>query len=514
MTVIRSPCLGVTKGWLVSVRCVSTPPPDGRRARTQRSGDRYPTAVLLVALSGLFATTFPVTVLTLALPSMADDFGVSDAAMAWVVTLPMIASALALPVLGKLGDLKGHRRVFVAGFALATVLTALSATATSAPQLIGWRTLAQVAGTATMPSSLALINSVHQGSRRARAMGWWSMTSAGAPVVGLSVGAPVIDAFGWPTLFLVQAGLMVVPVIASWRVLRETPIREARFDLPGAASLAVGVGPLLLVANQVADWGVTELRTLVCVALSVVGLRTFWGVERRSPSPLVPPSFLRSRPIVSVYLVSLFSGASYMGGFFLASLLLVQQFDYSLTSAVPILSIRPVLFAAFSPVGGALTNRFGSRLATTVGCTSLAGGLGGLALGSAVDSLLVVVLVGFIFQGIGYGLLRPASTTALANAVVERDLGVAGATERLVGQVGVVFGITIMAAVYGGDVGRFPPAFTLGAAAAVLAALAARGLVGRRVEARADAPADVFTEEDARPPEPAGEGAACCATDR
>lgn len=441
--------------------------------------------MLLVAISGLFATTFPITVLTLALPSMARDFDVSDATMAWVVTLPMIASALALPVLGKLGDLNGHRRVFVTGFALATLLTALSATATSAPQLIAWRTLAQMAGTATMPSSLALINSVHLGPQRAKAMGWWSMTAAGAPVIGLSVGAPVIDAFGWPTLFLVQAALMVVPVTASSLVLRETPAREARFDMPGAASLAVGIGPLLLLASQGPSWGIDDVRSWICVAAAIAGLRTFWVVERNSPSPLVPPSFLRERGIVSVLLVALFTGASYMGGFFLASLLLVQQFDYSLTSAAPILSIRPVLFAAFSPVGGWLTNRLGSRAAVIVGCTSLAGGLAGLALGAAVGSLLVVVVVGFVFQGVGYGLLRPAATTALADAVSEADLGVAGATERLVGQVGVVFGITVMAAAYAGDVDRFPAAFVVGVAAAVAAVVAARGVAHRSSTARA-----------------------------
>lgn len=97
---------------------------------------RYPRSVLLVGLTGLFATTFPVTVLTLALPTMAEDFGVEETGLAWLITLPMLCSALALPVLGKLGDLYGHRRVFVTGFALAAVTTALSATATTPAVLI------------------------------------------------------------------------------------------------------------------------------------------------------------------------------------------------------------------------------------------------------------------------------------------------------------------------------------------------------------------------------------------
>ena len=434
--------------------------------------------MLWVALTGLFATTFPITVLTLAIPTIAEDFGVDEAGLAWLITLPMVASALALPVLGKLGDIHGHRRVFLIGFALATVFTALSATATNMWILIAWRTLSQVAGTSTMPSSLALINSVHRGRRRAKAMGWWSMISAGAPVVGLTIGAPAIDALGWPTLFLLQASLMVVPVIASWGVLRETPKQVARFDLPGALALGIGIGPLLLVVSEVRSWGVLSVPTVVCAVLTVAGLIAFVSIERRSPAPLVPLWFLQARATSSTLLVALFSSAAYMGGFFLASLLIVQQFDYSLTSAVPILSIRPVLFAIMSPVGGWVTGRLGSRISTIAGCVSLGGGLIGIAVGSAADSLLIVVAVGFILQGTGYGLLRPGTTTALADAVEERDLGMAGAAERLIGQLGVVFGITSMASIYASDIDRFPVAFAVGAGFAVLAAVAALGMAG------------------------------------
>ena len=448
----------------------------GRVAARIDAAGAYPRSVLVVAITGLFATTFPVTVLTLAIPTIAEDFDTSQASLAWLITLPVLASALALPVLGKLGDLYGHRRVFVAGFALATLFTALTATATNPALLIAWRTISQVAGGSTMPSSLALINSVHHGESRARAMGWWSMTAAGAPVIGLTVGAPAIDAFGWQTLFMVQAALMVVPVLASWLVLRETPRRFASFDIPGAVALAVGVGPLLLGVNQAPEWGVTSPSIIACLLLGLVGLVVFVAIEQRVTAPLVPLSFFHHRDIVASLSSGFFTGAAYMGGFFVASLLLVEQFDYTLTSAVPILAIRPALFALFSPVGGRLAGTAGSRTGVVAGAVALAIGMSGLALGSATDSLLVVVCVGFIFQGIGYGLLRPATTTALADAVDERDFGMAGAAERLTGQVGVAFGITIMATVYGGEVNRFPPSFVVGLVFAVVGAVAALGM--------------------------------------
>lgn len=461
---------------------VAAPPP-GRIAARLDAPDRYPRAVLLVALTGLFATTFPITVLTLAIPTIAHDFDTNQAGLAWLVTLPVLASALALPVLGKLGDLYGHRRVFVAGFAIATAATALTATATSPALLIAWRTVSQVAGGSTMPSSLALINSVHRGRERAQAMGWWSMIAAGAPVVGLTVGAPVIDAVGWQALFLIQAGLSVVPVLASWLVLRETPRRDARFDVLGAVVLAMGVGPLLLGVNQAPEWGVVSPAVLGCVGVGLAGLAAFAVVERRVAAPLIPLAFFRTRDVAATLTSGFFSSAAYMGGFFVASLLVVEQFGYSLSSAVPILAVRPVVFALLSPVGGRLAGRTGSRATTIAGTMALVAGLAALAIGSATDSLAVVVALGFLGQGVGYGLLRPSVTTALADAVDDVDLGMAGAAERLTGQVGVAFGITLMATVYGGEVDGFPPSFAIGVVFAVLAAVAALGLRGPRRDA-------------------------------
>jgi MFS family permease len=164
---------------------------------------------------------------------------------------------------------------------------------------------------------------------------------------------------------------------------------------------------------------------------------------------------------------------------------------------VPILSIRPVLFAVVSPVGGWVTGRAGSRWSALAGCVALTGGLVGLAFGSAADSLVVVVVAGFVLQGTGYGLLRPAVSTALADAVDVRDLGVAGATERLVGQLGVVFGITIMAALYASDTDRFPLAFGVGAAFALLGTAASLRLAGARGRGRRPAPVDAEIPVDA-----------------
>jgi MFS family permease len=162
------------------------------RARLE-AGGRYPTWVLLAALAGMFATTFPITILAVSLGNIAREFGTRETTVAWVISAPMLLSAVTLPLLGKLGDLYGHRRVFLIGFAGATVVAGLTAMAWGAGSLIALRTLAAVLGGATQPTSMALIFSVFGREERVRAMGWWSMTGAAAPALGLIAGGPLVD---------------------------------------------------------------------------------------------------------------------------------------------------------------------------------------------------------------------------------------------------------------------------------------------------------------------------------
>jgi MFS family permease len=144
-----------------------------------------------------------------------------------------------------------------------------------------------------------------------------------------------------------------------------------------------------------------------------------------------------------------------------------------------------------------LAQRFGNRIVATVGCALLAGGLAGLAVGSAARSLAIVVGVGFLLQGIGYGFLRPPITTALTNSVEQRDLGVAAAAERLMGQIGVAFGITTLAAVYAGDVDRFAPGFAVGAVLAAVSAVVCLGMQRGRTHVAPLSPVEVALDETA-----------------
>lgn len=418
------------------------------QARLTASG-RYPRWVLLTALTGMFATTFPVTLLAVSLPTIADDFDASETLIAWVISGPLLASAVALPILGKLGDLYGHRRVFLTGFTISTLVTALTVVAWDPYSLIAMRGLAVVIGAATIPSSMALINSVHAPSERAKAMGWWSLVAAGSPAIGLVIGGPLIDAVGWRPMFGIQAVLSIVPVITAFLVLRETPRRvDVGFDVLGALTLALGAGGLMLALNQAPDHGLDGF-VVTAIVVGVAGLATFVLVESRVAFPLLPLAFFRRRNFTASLLAALFSGAAYMGGFILAPLLLQSVFAFSVSTTSLVMLVRPLSFSATSPVGGSVATRIGERPVAMFGSLAIAVALLLLGVGARADMVLLVVFA-LVLQGIGNGTAQPTITATLSNSVDEADLGIAAAAQRMTFQVGSAMGITVLTSIYGG----------------------------------------------------------------
>lgn len=450
-------------------------------ARLEESG-RYPTWVLVTALAGMFATTFPVTILVVSLGDIARDLGTTEPALAWVVSGPLLGAAVSLPVLGKVGDLHGHRRVFLAGFALATVVTGATSLAWNAGSLIAFRTAAQVIGAATQPTSMALIMGVFRPEDRVKALGYWSLVAAGAPSVGLVAGGVIVDAVGWRLIFVLQAAFALLALLAATVVLRETTRRaRVRFDVVGAAWLAVAAGGLMLALDQTRALGWSHPLVAVAAVAAPLGALAFVRTERRVTDPLLPLGFLRQRNFAAPLVALLFGGAAYMGGFILAPLVLRFVFGYSLSATALIMLVRPLTFSASSPFGGHLATRAGERQMAMIGMGTLGGALLVIAVGVARESLPVLV-AGLLLQGLGNGLGRPSLSASLMNAVEEEHFGIASAVQRMTWMVGGAVGITVLTVVYGGEnaASAFVPAYLVGSASGVLALAATTGIRSTR----------------------------------
>lgn len=414
-----------------------------RVAERVEASPRYRWWVAWTVLAGLFAVGFTITLLSVALPRIARDLRSDTATLTWVLTGPLLAVGVLGPTLGKAGDIWGQKRIYLLGLSGAGVFAALTAVAWDAGSLIAFRVIGAAMGAAAGPASMALILRCFSPEERVKAMGYWSLVGAGAPVLGVVAGGPAVELFGWRWIFAVQAPLVLGAVAAGAAVLPETE-RSARtpLDLPGAALLSAGVASLLFGLNRGPEWGWTAPGTVAGFCVTPLALAGFAVWERRTPHPLLDLDYLR-RPNFTFPIASqFFSNFAYMGSFILTPLYLSQAFGYG-ENRIGLLTIaRPLAFSTVAPVAGSLTVRVGERAAAVVGTSTVVAAMLLFARVAPGTSDLAVA-GGLALAGVGLGVSSPALAASMANAVDEANLGIAGAAQQMIVQVGVVAGIQL-----------------------------------------------------------------------
>lgn len=394
----------------------------------------------------MFSVGFSITILGVAIKDIAAELGSSEATVSWVITGPILTFALVGPALGRAGDVLGHRRVYLVSLTLSAVFAGLIALSWDAGSLIAFRILGAAGGAATGPSAMAMINRVFDRDNRVQAMGYWSMVGAGAPVLGVVAGGPIIDNYSWRWIFVFQVPVTLLAVVMAALILPETK-REAnlRFDTRGAILLGASLGGLLFGVNRIPVWGVGHPAVWLALGLFVVAMSAFIRVEQRVATPLLPLHYVRQRNVAMPVAAQFFLNFAYMGGFIITPLLLQDEtaFDFSATKAGLYTIVRPATFAIAGPLMGYVAIKLGERFNATLGSVGVVVSMGMLAIG-AHQLTSSWILVGLALSGFGLGAGSPALSAAVANSVDESDFGIAGAAQQMTAQIGVVFGIQIM----------------------------------------------------------------------
>ncbi|OAA29511.1 arabinose efflux permease family protein [Frankia sp. EI5c] len=429
--------------------------------------------VLLTCLTAMFATTFTATLLTVSLRPVAKDLDSSVGVISWAVTGSLFALAVAMPILGRIGDIRGHRRTFLAGTTLAVVFSAATGLAWDATSLIAFRIIAQLAGSATIPASFAMLFNVFPPHERVRPSAWASGVLSGASVTGLAIGGVIIDAIGWRAVFFLQAGIAMVPLIAAIRVLpADHSARRASLDRAGAAVLAVAVFALTFGVNRAAAWGPEPI--IIVLLAAVPGL--FWllvVVERRSTEPVLPLELLAKRGVRAAGLTSFLIAGAHMGNFLVTPLLLQGVFGLSVSLTSVVTMCRTLSIALAAPSASWLGTRLGPRLLASLAGCAYAASLLVLAYGTQAD-VLWLVIVGLIGSGLAFGHAQPPLIVIASNAVSDGSFGLVTSLQQTAGQIGGVVGTSLLAALVADalEPGPFTASYLIAAAFALLAAAA------------------------------------------
>jgi EmrB/QacA subfamily drug resistance transporter len=402
-------------------------------------------ATMVGALSMLMLDT---TVVSVALPTIEHDLGVSQTGVQWIVNAYLLAFAALVAVGGRLADLIGAERTFRAGAGIFIAASAACGVAPSAAVLVAARAV-QGAGAAMMaPATSAIIMNAFGPSERGRAMGIYSGVSMIFLALGPLIGGTLTDLVSWRAVFFVNLPIgMLMLALARVTLPRPSAARSlAGMDWFGTALLVGSLGALVLGLMQGSSWGWESSAVVGLLGVGVVLLPPFVWWERRHPRPLVDLSLLGegSFATVGAVLASVqfaLTGVTIFGAIWVQGALGYEP----ITAGLSLLPLTLSLLIC-APLAGRLYDRIGARIPLTAGSLLVAGGLASLAAVLA-DRRYELIVPGYVAIGIGLGLtISPGSTDAIATAPPPLRGAASGLVQTL-RQVGGTVGIAVLGAI-------------------------------------------------------------------
>jgi MFS family permease len=407
-------------------------------------GSRQGWGIALVCVAQ-FVVVLDATIVATALPAIRAALGFSAADLQWVITGYSLVFGGFLIAGGRLADLIGPRVIFLLGLGVFVAASAACALAWSPAALIGGRLLQGLGSALLSPAALALLTVLSDaGQARRRAIGWWTAAAATGGASGWILGGLLTQYLGWPFVFWVNLPIGIAAIAVAPRLLPAgVRTRGGALDLVGAFTATAGLGLLVYGLASTGERGPQATASWVPIALAAGLLVALARRERRVRNPLVPPAFLRSRPIVAANLTALALTASTTPAMFLAILYVQQMLQFSPARAsllFPVFSLAVVCGSLSSP---RLLRRMGARRTLVAGFVGI--GAGALMLVALLPAIAVVQLVAaFTFMGVGLGVASVASTHTGTEAVEPDRQGVASGLLNSAAQIGTAIGLAVV----------------------------------------------------------------------
>ncbi|MEV5966285.1 DHA2 family efflux MFS transporter permease subunit [Kribbella sp. NPDC051952] len=389
------------------------------------------------------------TVVTVALPTIQRDLGFSQAGLAWVMNSYLIAFAGLLLLAGRIGDLIGSKRVFLAGLGLFTAASLLCGLANSAEDLIAGRFLQGVGGALASAVILGMIVNLYPApGEQARAMGVYSFTAASGASIGLILGGVITQTIGWHWAFLINVPIGLAALAFAVRLLaRQTGLGLGKgADVLGAILVTAGLSAGIYTIVQTAEPTASLPRTLVLAAVSVLLLAAFVLRQTRVANPLLSLHIFRRRQLTVANVVVVLLFAAGFGFQFTTALYVQKVLGYdSLTTGLAFLP-APLMNAVMSlSIAPRLTVRFGPRTMLLAGLTAFLGALLWISQAPVDGSYVVNVAPVLAVMGAGIGLAIPAAIMLAMAGADPADAGLASGLNNTAQQAGAAIGTAVLA---------------------------------------------------------------------
>jgi EmrB/QacA subfamily drug resistance transporter len=419
----------------------------------QPPSDTHRWLILAAVLCGTLVGTLGSSLVNVALPAIIDDFQVPISSAVWVQTIFILLVAVLMPPFGRLGDMIGYKRIYLAGLSLMAGSSLLAALAPSLPVLVVARALQGIGNATTLPTVMAIITHLFPNQERGRAMGVWAAVNGSAHGLGPVIGGYLTQGFGWPAVFLFNASLTGLGVVAIWRLVPGDARRVAqRFDLLGAGTMTLAMLTLMVNLTQGARLGWISLLSLG-LWLAFAGLMAaFVWIEKRVRPPFVELSLFANRHYTAAAGII---GAQFLclyGMQLLLPLFLVQVQGRGSGVAGVLIAFLSITSAVVAPLAGRLTDSLGCRRLCITGMTLVAA-TGGLLLLWKPTTPPWQIGGTLIVLGLGMGFTQSPVATAVTLAVHQEQLGVGLGIFNMVRFVSASLGATVFGIVLGSTTG-------------------------------------------------------------
>jgi EmrB/QacA subfamily drug resistance transporter len=477
-------------------------------------GNRKRWLALAVIVAAQFMVVLDIAIVNVALPSIKTDLHFNQENLQWVITAYAILFGGVLLLGGRLADLLGRRRLFIAGIALFTVSSLLDGLAWSEGSLIAFRSLQGLGAALLSPAALSILTTTfEEGRERNIALGIWGAASGSGGAAGVLLGGALTSAFSWSWIFFINvpAGAIVLAV-TPW-LLRESraALNHRHFDTAGAASITGGLMLLVYAMTRATQHGWGTAETIGLLGASAALIVAFVVIELRSKAPLLPMSIFRLRTLAASNFSGFLLAAAVFSQFFLLTLYMQQVLHYSaLKTGVAYITLT-VSIVAFSAVSQALATRVGIRRVLPIGMVLSAAGLVLYAQLPVHGHYFWDLFPAFLLSGIGLALAFVPMSIGALTGVQQSEAGVASGlintSQQIGGAIGVALATTIAITFTGHYVHAHAGATALSGSALnhgfqitfyVLAALAVAGAAAAALltESKPQAAETVRVEED------------------
>jgi EmrB/QacA subfamily drug resistance transporter len=403
--------------------------------------------ILTAVMLGTFMSPLDGSIVNTVLPSITTSFSTEISIVQWVPTVYLLTICSLILLYGRLGDIVGHKRVFLYGIAGFTITSILCGTSQSIWMLITFRALQGLAASMILAVGLAIVTAAFPPTERGKAMGIYAIGIAVGLGLGPTLGGLITEYLSWRYVFFINVPIGIAAIFWGTRVIpRGSTNPGQRLDWYGALTALVFLLGLLLYANRGEDWGWVSPLSIITLAVAVVFGVLFFRIELTSTQPMLNLALFANRKFSFASLSALLSFMALYALIFLTPFYLMFVLHYSILKVGLVMAASPIVTLFVAPLSGALSDRIGTRVLAV--CGMCIGALGLFFLSHLQQSAKEFdVIWPLAVIGLGMGMFQSPNNSAIMGSVPPWYLGIASGVLAAMRNVGMVLGIAVAGAV-------------------------------------------------------------------